>query len=240
MDFKYHGIILGKFDVAEADRIYTFYTQEEGKVRVLAKGVRKPQAKLAGFLEPITYGEIFISKNQGRGSITGALTLNSFSAIKSNLEATTRVFYIFKILEKLITQQERDEKVFRLLLAYLETLEKLSSENNEENIMDITTLGFLFKLLDGLGYKLEVEKCVSCGKKLKPEDNFFSAGQGGVMCQDCARSVAERLKITPGAIKLVRIFLKNKIENFIKIKAEKENIRNLKIIANEAVRWVTN
>lgn len=272
MDFKYHGIILAKFDIAEADRIYTIYTLEEGKIRALGRGVRRPQAKLAGFLEPITYGEIFISKNQGRGNITGAITLNSFFAIKSDLESVTRVFYVFKILEKIITQQEKDEKVFNLLLSYLETLEELKSEEDKENRPDVITLGFLFKLLDSLGYKIEVEKCVSCGRKLLPANNFFDASQGGVMCQNChtlgtpphqnaphvnsetngfepkekSASISWGYrwcggkKISTASIKLIRIFLKNNLENFVKIKAEKESIRNLKIIANESVGWVMN
>ncbi len=54
MEYRYTAIVLGKKEVGETDRLYTFYTREQGKVRVVAKGVRKPEAKLAGQLENLS------------------------------------------------------------------------------------------------------------------------------------------------------------------------------------------
>lgn len=234
MDYKYQGIILNKKDIGEVDRIYTIYTLEGGKIRVLGKGVRKPNAKLAGNLESVTQAEIFVAKSKGLGKITGSITVNNFPNIKTNLDLINKVFYVFKILNKIISEEEKDEKIFDLLVKYLAVMDNVS---DDENKADILTLGLLFKILDEMGYRLEVEKCVHCGKKLLLENNYFSVSHGGVLCVKCSGFENKKTKIGNESIKLIRIFLKNKIENLIKLKVQRPEINRLKMILNEAANW---
>jgi DNA repair protein RecO (recombination protein O) len=243
MNFKYNGIILSKFDIGETDRLYTVYALEAGKMRLKAVGVKKPNAKLAGSLEPVTFSEIFLARGRGRGNITGAITMNNFLGIKSEIMALQKVFYIFGIFNRLVTDEEKDENIFNLLLSYLESMDKLCQDgarngSYDENKSDIITLGFSFKLLDSLGYKIEGEKCVSCGEKLREDGNYFSAEMGGIVCPDCKAGNGRKVKISSHAIKLIRIFPGNRVENFGKISASKETVKNLKIIANEEISWI--
>jgi len=238
MEYKYNGIILTKFDVGETDRIYSIYTLEAGKIKILGKGVRNPNAKLAGNLEPVTYSEIFAARSRGMGKITGVISANNFVNIKLQYPALSRVFYVFGILEKMIAEEEKDRKIWKILLEYLEEMEKTAASSLTDDKLDILTLGFLFKLLDFMGYRVNVEKCVECGKKLKNENNYFAAPLGGVICPDDWKKKKKGVKITSGAIKLIRIFLKNDPRNFLKISAPREDIKNLKLIAGEELRWV--
>jgi len=235
MEYKYTGIVLNKRDVGEADRIYTIYTLEAGKIRVLGKGVRKPNAKLAGNLESITQAEIFIAKNKGMGKITGSIAVNNFSNIKTNLDLINRVFYVFKILLKLISEEEKDEKFFVLLEKYLDILD---SEPYDEKKADILTAGFLFKVLSEMGYRMEVENCVYCGKKLLPENNYFSVARGGILCGDCHRFEPKKTNISNETIKLIRIFLQNKLENLGKVQVSQKEANQLKIVLNLTLNWI--
>lgn len=237
MDYKYQGIILSKLDVAEVDRIYHIYTREAGKIRVLGKGVRNPNAKLAGHLEPITRGEIFVAKSRGMGKITGAITEEMFSGIKNDLVSVSRTFYIFQIMEKLIAEQEGDERIFSLLSGFLDALEKISTDEADEK-KDIVTSGFLFKFLDFSGYRIEVEKCMKCGEKLKNEINYFSSERGGFVCGACRDKIGKGIRTTAGTIKLARIFLNNEIRNFGKISASKEDAKNIRSVGEEMVKWI--
>ena len=244
MDYKYQGIILGKIDVGEVDRFYTAYTKEAGKVRLLGKGVRKPNAKLVGNLEPLTQTEIFFARSRGAGNIVGAIGVNFFPKIKENFLASRSVFFVLGILGKIITEEEKDEEVFGLLLEYLESVEDFSGAENDkdekefERKIDILSFGFLLKLLERSGYGLELEKCVSCKRKLFSGGNFFSAESGGVLCQECARGRVKVVRANDESIKLGRIILQNEIRNFFKINAKKEVVENLKLIVMEEVRWV--
>lgn len=238
MDYKYTGIVLSKINVGETDRIYAIYTKEAGKSRFLGKGVRKPNAKLAGSLEPLTLAEIFVAKSQGMGKITGAIVLENFYKIKTNIDVLNKINYVFKIFNKIVAEQEKDGDIFEILESFLKSLDKLAGEKMIEDKADILVLGFLFKLLSEMGYQTEVEKCAQCREKLKPENNYFSATRGGVLCQNCHAVEEKRIKISSESIKLIRIILKNKIENLTKLQVAQKDINNLKIIMQETINWV--
>lgn len=234
MDYKYTGIILNKKDISEVDRIYTIYTLEAGKIRVLGKGVRKPNARLAGNLETITEGEIFIAKNKGLGKITGVIASDNFAGIKNNLNLLSNVFYVFRTLAQIISEEEKDEEIFFLVSNYLKLLDSLGER---EELADILTAGLLFKMMDKLGYCLEVNRCVKCEKKLVLEKNYLSIPRGGILCSDCCQKENRKMAVSNELIKLMRIILKNKLENLPKVKTDAKDAQKLKIIIKETIAW---
>ncbi len=236
MDYRYSGIVLNSREVGEADRVYTILTMEAGKIRVLGKGVRKINAKLAGFLEPLTFAEIFVSRGKGLGQISGSIIENSFPAIRSNWELAKDVFVVFKLADKLIPEQQPDEKVFQLLLSYLETLEKITGEKMEK--ITLLRLGFLFKFTHQLGYGLEVGKCLSCGKTLKAGKNFFSPSRGGFLCANCPKDLEDDFPVKDSSIKIIRIFAKNLLKNLKKLAITPEEIQDLEKIAKRYLIWM--
>lgn len=243
MDYKYDSIILEKINIGETDRFYVVYTKEAGKLRLLANGVRKPQAKLAGNLESVTRTEIFVAKNRGRGRITGAIAAENFLTIKGNITLLERVFEALKIFSGLVTQEEADAKNFDLILEYLRAMDSLGLPAKDRDVFfeekaDIFTCGFVFKLLKNLGYAQEMRKCVVCGSALRPGGNFFSAERGGTVCGSCGRSQRQKVKITDQSVKLIRLFQDNKMENLGKIRLNSGDLANLKLISAEAVRWI--
>lgn len=237
MDYKYTGIILGKKDVGETDRIYTIYTLESGKIRVLAKSVRKANAKLAGFLENFNLAEIFIAKSQGMGKITGSLVINNFSEIKNNLETVRAVFDSIGLLNKMIKDESGDPKTFKLLREYLETMNEIAKENNQDK-NEIISLGFSFKFFEELGYKIEVGNCAFCQEKIKEGNNFFDPQQGGIVCEKCLSNLKTRIRANTNAIKILRIFFQNNLKSLIKLKVDKKDLDNLKIIEREFLKWI--
>jgi len=239
MENKYQAIMLGKFNVGETDRMYSFYSAEAGKNMFVARGTRKSNAKLSGALEAITYTEIFVSRGRGRGQITGAIPILNFSQIKQNLFSLEKVFYVFRIFDQLICQEEKDSEIFALLLEYLKMMEK-NSQKEGEKILErkILTLGFLFKILEKTGYGLQMKFCVNCSQKLIPGKNWFSSAQGGTLCARCSQKEKGKIRIKDEAIKTIRIFLENRIGNFEKIKINSEGLSNLEFVAQEVTRWI--
>ena len=238
MDYKYTGIILGKKDVGETDRIYTIYTLESGKIRVLAKSVRKANAKLAGFLENFNLAEIFVAKNQGMGKITGSLVINNFPKIRENLETVQSVFASIELLSKLIKDENKDPKIFTLLKEYLEVANNLSNQE-DNNKLEIISLGFTFKLFEELGYKIEAGNCMECGGKIKEGNNFFDPEQGGIICEKCYPNAKKGFRINPNSIKILRIIFQNSLKSLAKLKAEKKDLDNLKIVKQEFLHWIS-
>ena len=235
MDYKYTGIILGKRDVGETDRIYTIYTLEKGKIRVLAKSVRKANAKLAGSLENFNLAEIFIAKSQGMGKITGSIVINNFSKIRENLETIQNVFSSVGLLNKLIKDESGDQRIFVLLKEYLEAVNGCESNDDRHEII---SLGFAFKFFEELGYKVEVNNCLDCGETIKEGNNFFDPEQGGIICEKCFSKTRKGIKINSNSIKILRVVFQNSIKSLAKLKIEKRDEDNLKIIEKEFLKWI--
>lgn len=233
MEHKYTGIVLGKRDIGEADRIYVFYTQELGKIKAIARGVRKSQAKLAGHLENFCLVDFTVMKNRGMGNVASAIVEENFSNIRNDFETLQNVFDVLNTFDVLVGDEERDEAVFYLLWEYLKSL------NENVDKFEILTQGFLFKLFDVLGYGISSQCCAHCQKKIKNGNNVFDYQLGGVSCRDCARAVSNKTNITDNMIKLLRIFSSNQISSLVKLSVSKRDIRDLKTLSFNFVKWIT-
>ncbi len=237
MERKYTGIILNKCDTGEADRIYTTYTLETGKIRSIAQGVRKPQAKLAGHLENFALADLTVIKKRGTGRIAGSIVENNFDNLRNNLEALKCALKASDIFNNLVGMEEKDEKIFNLLKQFIEALDKASEDR--KGSVDVLFYGFIFKLLELLGYKLEVSSCVDCTSPLSREGNYFSAEKGGVVCKNCSSKIKNKIGIGSNAIKIIRIFSHNKIASLTKLKAGKKEVDNIKDVLDKFLSWIT-
>lgn len=235
MDYKYTGIVLSKRNIGETDRMYVIYTLEGGKIRAIARGVRKSQAKLAGHLENFMLADVFVAKNRGTGNITGAIVENDFALTRKNLEALQSAFSIARMIEKFTTWDDPDKKLFLLLQEYFESLEDILSQEKEEKI-PLINLGFQFKLFDALGYLLEMDHCVSCGEKIRNEKNHFDAIQGGIICQSCSSQGKPFLPISENAIKSIRLFRKSSLKSLQKLSVQEKDLRNIERVAQDFLK----
>jgi DNA repair protein RecO (recombination protein O) len=239
MEYKYTGIILNKRDVGETDRIYTIYTLEGGKIRSLAKGVRKPHAKLAASLENITLADVTIIRSRGLGKITSCIVENNFSLLKRDCDALMETFSGLSIFEKLVDFENPDAKVFLLLRNYLEAVDA-SSQNEDIEKQVLIRLGFVVKLLDALGYAIEVNSCVSCGEILLENFLCFSSQHGGALCEKCSLDNSScALPVRANAIKMLRLFLKNNMQALMKIKATREDCDSVRLVVDDFLRWTS-
>lgn len=230
---KYTAIILASRDINEYDRLYFLYTLERGLVKVPAKGVRRPAAKLAGHLEPGTLSEVYIARSRGRGQITSAIALSDFSQIKKDFEKLSNILDIFSFFTKVFSEDEKDEKIFKLLREYLEVVNQVNHFDQEK----LMTLGFWWKLFDALGQRPEVARCVNCGKILKSEQkNYFSAEKGGIICSSCSIP-SDSLPISNNQIKLIRVYLVNSLQKIAKVKADKKDLEGLTRIKEQFLRY---
>jgi len=237
MEYKYTGIILGRRNVGETDRICTIYTLEGGKIRSLAKGVKKPHAKLAASLENITLADITIVRTRGLGKITGSIIENSFPGLKGNCDALLETFAAMSLFDKLVDFESPDKKVFNLLRSYLETCEKCAKNKSSEKYA-LLRLGFTVKLLYELGYAIEANLCVACRSSLSKDSLWFSSQHGGVLCATCAgENMGPLIPIHANAVKMIRLFLQNNMSALSKIQATREDCDSARLAIDDFLRW---
>jgi DNA repair protein RecO (recombination protein O) len=238
MELRYNAIVLKKKEVGETDRLYTLYTENSGKLQLVAKGVRKPEAKLAGQLETLMQGLIIVVKGKGTGKIAGAVAEKSFVHVRSDLDILKRVLETVSIFERLVGLEEKDPELFALLSQYLELVNDLAQEGKKEKVLLISE-AFLFQLFSHLGYEIETGACVVSGEKLaQGERHFFSPSAGGMLRGEHVHLAPGALPITESAIKLLRLFLSNKLPNITKVSVDHQGLRELHQVSQRFYQWI--
>jgi DNA repair protein RecO (recombination protein O) len=232
LEHKYTGIVLGKRDIGEADRIYTFYTLEMGKVKAIARGVRRSHAKLAGHLENFCLIDFTVMKNRGIGNISSAIVEENFSKIRNDFEILRSVFDVLGSFDMLVNDEEKDLETFSLLWGYLNVLNKNTDK------FEILTQGFMFKLFDVLGYGISSHSCVHCQGKIQNGENIFDYQLGGIGCENCAPNVINKTTISDNTIKLLRIFASNQIKSLRKLDVSKKDVDDLRLLSCNFLKWI--
>ena len=224
--YRVKGIIFKKRDLRGADRLLIIYTDRFGKIQALAKGAKKINAKLAGHLENFTLSDLVFVKGKKFNTITNSIALDSFSYLKESLKRIACAYYIAELIDKLIPEAQKDERIFKLIF---EVFNKL---NQPKTKIDSVIKYFEINFASLLGYEPELKKCVNCGIFLNPRKNYFSFRLGGILCANCKNEDSKSIEISEESIKFLRILLGEDI-NFIERLSinEKINAETRKIIS---------
>lgn len=226
MEYRYTAITLGKCDIGEADRLYTFYTRESGKIRAVARGVRKPNARLAAQLENFHRSQIIVMRSRGVGNIKSVGVEEERSVLHTSFDAMAEAFIVSEFFGKRIEWEERDEILFDKLEEYLNVLKGLVIAGKTEKVGLLSAV-FIFQVLAHLGHALELGQCVVSGGKLTPGDHFVSVERGGIV--DPASIGLSRFfdlqKLSMENIKLMRLALTHPLLSIMKVSIGDEHIR---------------
>jgi DNA repair protein RecO (recombination protein O) len=176
--YKEQGVVLRRVKLAEADRIVTIMTQGSGKVRAVAKGVRKTTSRIGARLEPFTHVSLLLYR--GRGSLDTVSQVEIIAAhgsLRSDYALITAGEAMLEAVDKVAEEHERNIRMFLLLLSGLRALETRPSDPAA------VAESFLLKMLSASGFHPSLIACAVCGRKA-PE--LFSSAQGGAVCAGCA------------------------------------------------------
>ncbi|MFZ2187060.1 MAG: DNA repair protein RecO [Candidatus Moraniibacteriota bacterium] len=238
MELRYNAIVIRKKEVGETDRLYTLYTAEQGKVQLVAKGVRKSEAKLAGQLETLMQGLVIVVKGRGTGRIAGAVAEKNFLHLRTDLDILKRILETVSIFERLIEWDEPDRELFQLLGTYLSLADDLARERKKEKIF-LLTEGFLIQLFAHLGYAIETDRCAVSGKKLQSgEQHFFSPSAGGMLAGQRTHGAEHVFPVSENTIKLIRLFLGNRLETLSRVKVEPAALREVHLVVTRFFQWI--
>jgi DNA repair protein RecO (recombination protein O) len=180
-NYQTEAVIIKKTKLGEADSILTLYTPHLGKIQGFAKSLRKPKSKMAGHLELLTHSQIWLARGRNIDTITGAQTINSFMPLKTDLDLTSYALYTTELINQFAADNVEDYSLFQLLV---ETLQNLCQGSDSDLILRY----FELHLLDMVGYRPQLDNCVSCKSALKEATNLFSPSAGGMLCPGCSQS----------------------------------------------------
>ena len=197
--YKDEGIVLKTIKLGEADRIVTIFTRGNGKVRAVAKGIRKTKSRFGGRLEPFSHVSLMVYRGRNLDTITGADIITSYDDVRTDYSRLTSAAALVELVEKITPDRERASSIFSLLLSGLDALAAGKG-------MTVVP-AFLVKLLSLSGYHPQLTSCVGCGEAVPL--GGFSPELGGAVCESCWREDRNALSMSAERIALLASLLRS-------------------------------
>ncbi|MFH1564398.1 MAG: DNA repair protein RecO [bacterium] len=178
------AIILNRKDRGEADRIFSLYTKDHGKIEAVATSARKSTSKMAKFLESLMEIELLLAKGKNYDKIAEVKLIDNFTELKQNSRLWALGCYCIEVVDKLTKVEVPQEDVFDLLKSILNLL-----KSGNSSLIQF----YVLKLLSKLGYSPRLDGCAVCEKRFEiiraeQEHLVFSSEKGGVVCDKCLAS----------------------------------------------------
>jgi DNA repair protein RecO (recombination protein O) len=187
------GVVLRTYKLRESDRIVVMQTAENGKVRAVAKGVRKSGSKFGARLEPMSHVRLLLYRGRELDIVSQAEAVESLAPLLSSLDRASQGMAVLEAVDQLALEREPNAGLYRMLVGALRTI--------AERPGPLVVPAFFWKLLAAEGFRPEIDRCVQCGST----DDLvaFDLDHGGAVCRSCRSGVA----LSAGALALMRDIL---------------------------------
>jgi DNA repair protein RecO (recombination protein O) len=179
------AVIIGLMDYRENDRIVTLFTRDHGRLSGLARGAKRSVRRFGGALELFSRLTIRFAPADGLVTLDDVDLVTVFPTIRSTLEGIAHAGYACELVGALSPERQANQRLFRLLTAYLEHLDRFPVNRADRHFFEIN-------LLNILGYRPPLESCCRCGGPLEEGGRWGDPGDGGIHCVRCGRG-GERL-----------------------------------------------
>jgi len=177
--FRDKGVVLRTYRLGEADRIVVFLTERHGKVRAVAKGVRRTTSKFGARLEPLTHVDLLLWQGRSDLDIVNQVeVLNAFRLIREDLGRMPRGIALLEVTDQMAQERHPDPRLYSMLVG---ALGALADERSDPTLL---APAFFLKalVLEGAGPVLEA--CAACGE---PDGSVelvaFDLVAGGTLCR---------------------------------------------------------
>ena len=187
------AVVLRNYKLGESDRIIVMMTAEHGKIRAVAKGVRKTRSKFGARLEPLSHIDVQLYKGRNLDIVNQVELITSTARLRGDLDRLTQGISMLEAVDQISQDREPAQYLYKMLVGALEQLALHSSP--------IVLAAFYWKLLAAEGVSPQILRCVDCQRD--DELVAFDMLQGGAQCRACRTGVG----ITAPALELLRMIL---------------------------------
>lgn len=191
---KIEGIVVSEVDYKESSKIINVFSPTEGVVGILARGTKKVKSNLSGVTSKLTYGYFHVNyKENGLSTLIEVDIIDGFKKIRRSIDLISYASYLVE-LSSMVYKHDNNIEIYNLLIASLKKIDEGYDYVVITNILEL-------KLLEYLGIKPVIDRCVNCGSKV--DIVTISSYKGGYLCKNCARDEAI---VNIKTIKLLRMF----------------------------------
>ena len=206
--YRDRGVVLRTYKLGEADRIVVLLTPGHGKVRAVAKGVRRVKSRIGGRLEPLSHVDLLLYEGRELDIVSQAETIEPWRPLHDDLTCLSQGMAMSEAAEQVAQEREPSVPLYRMLVGALRTLAHQPGP--------LVVASFYWKLLslDGAGPILDA--CARCGTS-PPAANLvaFDIAEGGTLCRQCRRGYP----LSPSALEVISWILGGQLAMALQVPA---------------------
>lgn len=196
-----NAIVLKRLDFSESSQVLALFSHHHGKVRVIAKGVRRSTKKrFSPGIDLLESGEAVLSVRQARQETLAILTewtgAVSYHGLRERLDRLNAAQYAADIVAGLTGDWDPHPGMY---LDFDRALAALADADRPQSVL----VWFQRSVLADVGLSPRLDGCVSCGRGLRGDgDVYFSSFEGGLLCRDCEPSRVEKrlVRVAPDVL----------------------------------------
>lgn len=194
------AIVLSRFDLGEADRVLTLITPGHGKLKAIAKGIRRPTSRLGGSLEPFAELTVGLARGRTFDVVTEVRVGHAWLGLRDSLESAATAWYLAELADRSLEERHEAQPMYALLRRAYELLDAGMAPGRVARWYEM-------HLADELGQRPEVDRCVECDRMLDASETFrWVPPLGGVVCSRCPGPPADRAGLGLEALKLLKAY----------------------------------
>ncbi|NMN00129.1 DNA repair protein RecO [Bifidobacterium sp. DSM 109958] len=182
--YRDEGVVLRTAKLGEADRIIWLFTRAHGKVRAVAKGVRRTKSRFGARLEPFMRADVLINTGRSLDVVSQAATIAAYAApLAADYDSYAAANVIAETADRIVsTEREPAPDQYRMLVAALAALARGAHRPQAVGA------SYVLRALALAGWRPRLESCVVCGDPAGEDapdgrSAYFSVPAGGVMCE---------------------------------------------------------
>ena len=186
------AINLKSYNLNDADKIIVMYSKDNGLIRSVAKGIKKPKSKLGARMDLLVANTVQLLKGKNMDTVMQAQTLNHFKKTREDFDKLMLSSYISEVTMNFGEGSEGASKeIYEILY---KALNKISNSDNKKDML-IATIKFQLKILLIMGFCVELDTCLCCREQVLDEEMYFSSKMGGIICKECNETFGIKLKM---------------------------------------------
>jgi DNA repair protein RecO (recombination protein O) len=200
------AIVLSRFDLGEADRVLTLITPDEGKLKAIAKGIRRPTSRIGGSLEPFAELRVALARGRTFDVVTQVAVGHAWLRLRDSLESAATAWYLAELADRSLEERHEAAPLYALLRRAYELLDAGMAPGRVARWYEM-------HLADELGMRPEVDRCVECDRMLEASGSFrWVPPLGGVLCDRCPGPPAAMAGLTVEGLKLLKAYQRLDVE----------------------------
>lgn len=216
MTYKTQAIVLRTISWPRHARFFVLYTREYGKIKGLAAGAEKVKSKVAGHLQPFVISDVMMARGRSIDRVAQARLTKRYASFATQYQMYLLGSYVLEVIEKMTKEHVPDGQIWDEMVAVLDELEEQGKWGDVQRFTLLVRM-FALRLLDRMGYRPELHRCVVCHAAPLQEPLAFSVLQGGIICGNCRQKHRDSQSVGADCVKMLRAILQMPVSQSMRV-----------------------